>query len=106
MADTYTPNAGMKAAARRALKWKDEGKDGGTIIGLTRANQIVNGDNLSEDTVVRMYSFFARHEVDKEAEGFFSGQEGYPSNGRVAWDLWGGDAGFTWSKNIVDKLED
>lgn len=103
---SYKPNSTMIANAKRALKWKDEGKDGGTIIGLTRANQIVNGENLSEDTVVRMYSFFARHEVDKEAEGFFSGQEGYPSNGRVAWDLWGGDAGFTWSKNIVDKLED
>jgi hypothetical protein len=53
-----------------------------------------------------MYSFFSRHEVDKKAEGFYSGQEGYPSNGRVAWDLWGGDAAFTWSRNIVEKLED
>jgi hypothetical protein len=103
---SYKPNSTMIANAKRALKWKDEGKDGGTIIGLTRANQIVNEENLSEDTVVRMYSFFSRHEVDKKAEGFYSGQEGYPSNGRVAWDLWGGDAGFTWSKNIVDKLED
>jgi hypothetical protein len=103
---SYEPNQTMVNNARRALRWKDEGLDGGTIIGLTRANQIVNRENLSEDTVVRMYSFFSRHEVDKKAEGFFSGQEGYPSNGRVAWDLWGGDAGFTWSRNIVEKLED
>ena len=53
-----------------------------------------------------MFSFFSRHEVDKEAEGFFQGQEGYPSPGRVAWDLWSGDAGFDWSRNIVQKLKD
>jgi hypothetical protein len=103
-AKTYSPNDGMKSAARRALAWKEEGKRGGTIIGLTRANQIVNGTNLSESTVKRMYSFFSRHEVDKRATGFSSGEEGYPSPGRVAWDLWGGDAGFTWSRNIAESL--
>ena len=103
---SYEPNQTMVNNARRALRWKDDGFDGGTRIGLARANQIVNRENLSEETVVRMYSFFSRHEVDKEAPGFYSGQEGYPSNGRVAWDLWGGDAGFTWSRNIVQKLKD
>ena len=103
-AKTYSPNDGMKSAARRALAWKEEGKRGGTIIGLTRANQIVNGTNLSESTVKRMYSFFARHEVDKRATGFSAGEEGYPSPGRVAWDLWGGDAGFSWSKNIAEGV--
>jgi hypothetical protein len=101
---TYSPNDGMKSAAKRALAWKKEGKRGGTIIGLTRANQIVNGTNLSESTVKRMYSFFARHEVDKRATGFSAGEEGYPSPGRVAWDLWGGDAGFSWSRNIAEAL--
>jgi HK97 family phage portal protein len=102
----YRPTDAMVNNARRALRWKDDGEDGGTIIGLTRANQIVNKENLSEETVVRMFSFFSRHEVDKKADGFYSGQEGYPSNGRVAWDLWGGDAGFSWSRNIVQKLKD
>ena len=101
---TYSPNDGMKSAARRALEWKKDGKRGGTIIGLTRANQIVNGTNLSESTVKRMYSFFSRHEVDKKATGFSSGEEGYPSPGRVAWDLWGGDAGFSWSRRIAEGL--
>jgi len=44
-----------------------------------------------------MYSFFSRHEVDKKATGFNSGEEGFPSKGRVAWDLWGGDGGYSWS---------
>lgn len=101
---SYSPNDGMKSAARRALAWKEEGKSGGTIIGLTRANQIVNGTNLSESTVKRMYSFFSRHEVDKKATGFSAGEEGYPSPGRVAWDLWGGDAGFSWSRKIANSF--
>jgi hypothetical protein len=92
------PTSGMKSAAARALAWKKEGKRGGTRVGLARANQIVNGTELSESTVARMYSFFSRHEVDKKATGFSAGEEGYPSPGRVAWDLWGGDAGYSWSK--------
>ena len=102
----YFPTDGMKEAAKRALKWKDEGYDGGTRVGLARANQIVNGDNLSDDTILRMYSFFSRHEVDKQAEGFNSGEEGFPSNGRVSWDMWGGDAGFSWSTKIRNRLMD
>ena len=52
-----------------------------------------------------MYSFFSRHEVDKQAEGFKQGEEGYPSNGRIAWALWGGDAGYRWSKTKVNQMK-
>jgi len=99
------PTASMKEAAQRALDWKAEGFDGGTRVGLARANQIVNGENLSEDTILRMYSFFSRHEVDKKAEGFNAGEDGFPSPGRVAWDLWGGDAGFRWSTSKRDAMQ-
>jgi hypothetical protein len=87
----------MASAAKRALKWKSEGKAGGTLVGLARANQLKDRDPLSARVVLRMYSFFSRHEVDKKATGFYSGQEGFPSKGRVAWDLWGGDGGYSWS---------
>lgn len=97
MAKTYKPTSGMASAARRALKWKSEGKSGGTLVGLARANQLKDRDPLSASVVLRMYSFFSRHEVDKQATGFYSGQEGFPSKGRVAWDLWGGDGGYSWS---------
>ena len=100
----YIPNQGMKEAARRALAWKEEGRAGGTRVGLARANQIVNGEKLSEDIILRMYSFFSRHEVDKEAEGFNAGEDGFPSPGRVAWDLWGGDAGFSWATAKRDQI--
>jgi HK97 family phage portal protein len=101
----FRPTEAMRTAAQRALDWKAEGFDGGTRIGLARANQIVNGEKLSEDTILRMYSFFSRHEVDKKAEGFNSGEDGYPSPGRVAWDLWGGDAGFRWSTSKRDAMQ-
>jgi transcriptional regulator with XRE-family HTH domain len=101
----FVPNDGMVEAASRALAWKEEGRDGGTRVGLARANQIVNGEKLSEDTILRMYSFFSRHEVDKEAEGFSAGEDGFPSAGRVAWDLWGGDAGYAWSTRLRNKIQ-
>ena len=97
MAKTYKPTSGMASAARRALKWKEEGKAGGTLVGLARANQLKDREPLSASTVLRMYSFFSRHEPDKQATGFYTGQEGFPSKGRVAWDLWGGDGGYSWS---------
>ena len=104
-AEGHTPNDGMISAAKRALKWKEDGHAGGTSIGLGRAHQIVNRESLSDSTVKRMYSFFSRHEVDKKATGFSSGEEGFPSPGRVAWDLWGGDSGYSWSRDKVAGME-
>ena len=101
----YKPTDGMKSEAERGLEWRREHGRGGTEVGIARARDIVNGKNLSEDTVKRMYSFFSRHEVDKQAEGFRPGEDGYPSNGRIAWALWGGDAGYSWSKKIAERLD-
>jgi hypothetical protein len=104
MAETYKPTDGMASAARRALKWKEEGKAGGTLVGMARANQLKDREPLSASTVLRMHSFFSRHEVDKRATGFSSGEEGFPSAGRVAWDLWGGDGGQTWASQKRDQI--
>lgn len=95
----------MKSEARKGLDWRKEHGRGGTRIGAERANQILNGENLSDETIKRMYSFFSRHEVDKKAEGFRQGEKGYPSNGRIAWALWGGDAGFSWSRKLVNQMK-
>lgn len=104
MAETYTPTDAMSSAAKRALKWKEDGKatGAGTPVGWTRARQLANKEQLSLDTVKRMYSFFSRHEVDKKGQGFSSGPK-FPSNGRIMWDAWGGDAGFSWSRAIVNR---
>lgn len=104
----FIPSKDMKEEAQRAIEWRDAGRDGGTAVAWARANQIINGEKLSESTVLRMYSFFRRHEVDKEAEGFRPGEEGYPSAGRVAWAAWGGDAGYRWAtaarKEILKRM--
>lgn len=101
--ETYKPTEGMKKAAARALRWKEEGKatGAGTPVGWGRATDIVAGRAMSLDVVKRMYSFFSRHEVDKKAPDFDNLEN--PSNGRIMWDAWGGDAGFTWSSSIVKR---
>jgi len=103
-ADSFEPTAGMVEEAQKGLDWRSEFGRGGTAVGIARARDIVNGRSLPFDTVRRMNSFFARHEVDKEAEGFRPGEPGFPSNGRIAWALWGGDAGQTWSARIVGSM--
>jgi hypothetical protein len=98
------PNQKMKEEARRGLAWREEFGRGGTSVGINRAKQISAGETLSEEDIVDMYAFFSRHEVDKKSEGFSPGEKGYPSNGRIAWSLWGGDAGFEWSKKEREKI--
>ena len=99
------PTEGMVAEAKRGLDWRKEHGRGGTEVGVARARDIINGRELSPSTVRRMYSFFSRHEVDKKGKGFDKGEEGYPSAGRIAWALWGGDAGFSFSKAKVKTLD-
>jgi HK97 family phage portal protein len=94
----------MKEEAARGLAWREEFNRGGTDVGINRAKQIVEGRQLSEEEVLDMFSFFSRHEVDKQGQGFKPLQDGYPSNGRIAWSLWGGDAGYEWSKRERNKI--
>jgi len=100
------PTDGMVSEAKKGLEWRKEYGRGGTEVGVARARDIQNRKELSFSTVKRMYSFFSRHEVDKKAEGFSPGEKGYPSAGRIAWALWGGDAGFSWSRKIAGQLDD
>jgi hypothetical protein len=105
-ADGYVPPAGVRSAARRAIKFKEDGKanGAGTNVGWTRAHQLANGESLSLSTVKRMYSYFSRHEVDKKGKDW--GNTANPSNGYIMWLAWGGDAGFSWSRGIVNRETD
>jgi HK97 family phage portal protein len=98
------PTSEMAEEAKRGLELRKKFKRGGTAVGVARANQLIAKERLSISTVKRMYSFFSRHEVDKRAEGFRQGEEGYPSAGKVAWLLWGGDSGFAWSKRKRQQI--
>lgn len=99
------PTEAIAENARKGLEWREEYGRGGTEVGVARARDLSNRRELSIDTVRRMYSYFARHEVDKQAEGFNSGEDGFPSAGRIAWELWGGDAGKSWTSRIVERLD-
>ena len=99
----YKPTSGMQSAARRAIKLKEQGKakGAGTAVGWTRAGQLSRGETLSLSTVKRMYSYFSRHEVDKKGKDWDTSES--PSNGKIMWLAWGGDAGFSWSRKIVNR---
>jgi hypothetical protein len=105
-ADGYSPPAGARSAARRAIKFKEDGKatGAGTQVGWTRAGQLARGETISLSTVKRMYSYFSRHEVDKKGKDW--GNNANPSNGYIMWLAWGGDAGFSWSRGIVNREKD
>jgi hypothetical protein len=89
------PTESMANNARRGLELRSKFGRGGTSVGVARARDLANRKNLSPDTVARMYSFFSRHEVDKKGKDFNNPER--PSNGKIAWLLWGGDSGFAWS---------
>ena len=100
-----TPTEGMKAEARKGLEWRKEFGRGGTEVGVARARDIINGKDLPRATIARMVSYFARHEVDKQGKGWSPGEDGFPSAGRIAWALWGGDAGKTWAEKELRKMD-
>lgn len=102
-ADGYSPPEGVRAAAKKAIKFKEDGKanGAGTSVGWTRAGQLSRGETISLSTVKRMYSYFSRHEVDKKGKDWAN--QSNPSNGYIMWLAWGGDAGYAWSRSIVEK---
>lgn len=100
----FQPTDGMVKAAQRGLDLRKEFGRGGTEVGVARARDIINRKNLSPQTVKRMYSFFSRHGAQK-TKGWKPGEENYPSAQFIAWLLWGGDPGFSWSKKKRDQLE-
>ena len=99
------PTEAMAEEALRGLAWRREYGRGGTAVGVARARDIANRRRLSMETVRRMKAYFDRHESDKEAEGFRPGEPGYPSAGRIAWALWGGDPGYAWSRARVSEAD-
>jgi len=103
--DSFKPTDGMVREAKKGLEWRREHGRGGTDVGIARARDIASGKNLPLKTVKRMHSFFSRHEVDKKGKGFSPGEDGFPSNGRIAWALWGGDPGQTWAASIVERAK-
>ena len=99
MADGAKPTAKMADNAKRGLELREKFDRGGTGVGVKRAQQLAERRPLSNADIKSMYSYFARHAVDKQSKAHEWGDEADPSAGYIAWLLWGGDEGKTW----VDK---
>ena len=73
MTDVNTkPTSEMAKEAKRGLEWRSEFGRGGTEVGVSRARDISNRKNLSEKTINRMVSFFARHDFSIVKKLYFS----------------------------------
>lgn len=107
----FVPPKGVQKAAERGLKdRKKYGRGGltnkqaseqGIGSGVQRAVNLKNGNKVSPQTIKRMKSFFARHEKNKNSRK----PNGEPGAGKIAWDLWGGDAGKRWAESTSKKME-
>lgn len=102
-----TPTKGVVSELKKGLNWHKEGHSGDGLRPATVAwaRRMANGADISEDKVRKMRAWLARHESDKEGKGFYPNEDGFPSPGRVAWALWGGDPAVAWSNKLVRQLD-
>jgi hypothetical protein len=96
----FSPPQGARESAQRGLDLRREYGRGGTAVGIARARDLARGAEMSPDTIRRMVSFFARH-----AQNRGDGTEVPPSNGYIAWLLWGGDAGLAWASKVAEQMD-
>jgi hypothetical protein len=99
----YTIPRGVQAEAKKAIEWRREHKRGGTPVGMNTARTLAEGGQIGIEKVRHIAKYFPRHEIDKKAEGWKPGDKNFPSRGRIAWALWGGDAGWRWAQAIVER---
>lgn len=99
----YTIPDGVKAEAKKSLEWHKEHHRGGTPVGLNTARTLARGGQIGIEKVRHIAKYFPRHEVDKKGKGWEPGEDGFPSNGRIAWALWGGDSAWRWARAIVER---
>jgi HK97 family phage prohead protease len=100
----FSPPAGVREEAAKGLAWRSEYGRGGTAVGVARARDLSNGTNISPETARRMKAFFDRHQTNIGTTGWSPGDDGFPSNGRIAWALWGSDPGWAWSRKLVEQM--
>lgn len=99
------PSAGMAAAARDGLRLHEDGRSGDGLKPETvaRAKKISAREALTEDHVIEMAAWFKRHATASKSPGWDKAGEEKP--GYVAWQLWGGDAGASWSASKADQIK-
>ena len=101
---SFSPPDSVQRAAASGLKMRKKYGRGGTEVGVARARDLSNGTSISPRTARRMKAYFDRHEIDKKGRGWNPGSEGYPSAGKIAWLLWGGNPGRSWANKLVRQM--
>jgi hypothetical protein len=106
------PPKGVRKAAKRGLELHKRFKRGGLSSreagkqgigsGVVRAVTLARGTRVSLQTVKRMHNYFSRHAKDRKP-GW--GNHWNPTNGYIAWMLWGGDAGKRWADTAVKRMK-
>ena len=101
--DDY-PQAAVENA-QRALDFREEnGTDCGTPVGWARANQIAGRENLSDETLVRTYSFLSRAKTYDQ--GKFTDEDGKEICGSIMYAAWGGDEMLRWAERTIETMEE
>ena len=96
---------GAKNNAKKALKHREEhGTDCGTPVGWQRANQLAGGEAISDDVLVRTYSFLSRAKVYDQ--GNFFDEDGKEICGSIMFAAWGGDPMLNWAKRTIEKMKE
>ena len=90
------PTLKMAANARLGLELRKRFGRGGTEVGVRRARGLAAREPLDPADIKAIYSYFARHEVDKRTTRHRWGSATDPSAGYIAWLLWGGEEGKRW----------
>ena len=91
--------------AQRALDFREEnGTDCGTPVGWARANQIAGKENLSDETLVRTYSFLSRAKTYDQ--GKFTDEDGKEICGSIMYAAWGGDEMLRWAERTIETMEE
>lgn len=97
--------SGVKKQAQIGLDWSNEYNRGGTAVGKNTARYLINNSIAGPEKVRHIARYFPRHEVDlRTPANSRPGADGYPGAGLIAWKLWGGDAGRTWSTKLVEAM--
>ena len=101
--------------AARGLELLEYAGSGLTDKTKREARDMANG-KISDNKVVRMAAWFARHEGDldsEDADAYLSGDSDRPTAGQVAWLLWGGDLSksnkmraFNWAIKEAEKVKE
>jgi len=103
----FQPPAGAVAAAKKAIKWREDHGDevkAMTRTGWVRARQLANGDKISYDILKRMAGF-NRHRKNSKPKPEYKDTP-WKQNGIVAWLGWGGDAGVDWAMKMSKKTRE